>query len=127
VLAAADASVLLQRRRSRRKRAFREAIVPEPDERTTGKTLHAQDLISCIAGVWLFISPWDLGQPRNCPKLVSGSNSLCGAIITNFALAAYYRATPAEELVIGAIAFCVFVSRWVTGSAGIPAAMHWSD
>ena len=44
-----------------------------------------------------------------------------------FAVAAYYRATPAEELVIGAVALWVFTSPWVVERGAIPAALAWSN
>jgi hypothetical protein len=95
--------------------------------RATGRALHARDLISCIAGVWLFVSPWILGSPGSAVSWFSGSNGICGALIAIFALAAYYRATPAEELFIGAVALWVFASTWVVGLGEIPAAMAWSN
>src|SRR5437762_11935337 len=103
------------------------ALAPKPDARATGRALNARDLISCIAGVWLFISPWILGNPDTAVTWFSGNNGICGALIAIFALAAYYRAVPAEELVIGVVALWVFASPWVVGPGAIPAAMAWSN
>jgi hypothetical protein len=127
-LAVVFAMVLLQRRRSSGKlEVSSEALAPEPDARATGRALDARDLISCIAGVWLFISPWILGSPDTSVSWFSGSNGICGAVIAIFAVAAYYRATPAEELVIGAVALWVFTSPWVVERGAIPAALAWSN
>jgi uncharacterized protein (TIGR03382 family) len=127
-LAVVCAMVLLQRRRrSGKLEVSSEALAPEPDARATGRALDARDLISCLAGVWLFISPWILGSPDTSVSWFSGSNGICGAVIAIFAVAAYYRATPAEELVIGAVALWVFTSPWVVERGAIPAALAWSN
>lgn len=127
-LAIVFAWVLLQRRRrSGKLELSSEALAPEPHVRASGRALNARDLISCIAGVWLFISPWILGSPNIAVSWFSGSNGICGALIAIFALAAYYRAVPAEELVIGVVALWVFASPWLVGQGAIPAAMAWSN
>lgn len=128
VLAVVFAWVLLQRRRrSGKLELSSEALAPEPDARATGRALDARDLISCIAGIWLFISPWILASPDMALSWFLGSNGICGAVIAIFALAAYYRAVPAQELVIGAVALWVFASPWVVGRGAISASMAWSN
>jgi uncharacterized sodium:solute symporter family permease YidK len=127
-LAIVFAWVLLQRRRrSGKLELSSKALAPEPDARATGRALNARDLISCIAGVWLFISPWILGNPDTAVTWFSGSNAICGALIAIFALAAYSRTVPAEELVIGVVALWVFASPWVVGPGAVPATMAWSN
>src|SRR3954468_16210113 len=54
---------LQRQRRSGKLELSSEALAPEPDARATGRALDARDLISCIAGVLLFISPRILGSP----------------------------------------------------------------
>jgi uncharacterized sodium:solute symporter family permease YidK len=128
-LAIGFAMMLLQRRRRRsgKLEVSSEALAPEPNARAEGRALHALDLISCIAGVWLFVSPWVLGTPETAVSWFSGSNGICGALIAIFALSAYYRETPAQELVIGIVSLWVFASPWVVERGGIPAVMAWSN
>src|SRR5439155_20135105 len=83
-LAVGFAWVLLQRRRrSGKLELSSKALAPEPDARATGRALNARDLISCIAGVWLFVSPWILGNPDTAVTWFSGNNGICGALIAS--------------------------------------------
>jgi hypothetical protein len=73
-LAVVFAMVLLQRRRrSGKLDVSSEALAPEPDARATGRALDARNLISCIARVWLFISPWILGSPDTAVSWFQGA------------------------------------------------------
>ena len=128
VLAIAYAIVLLQRRRRGGRLAISgRALAPEADARATGKTLQAENFVSCIAGIWLFLSPWILSNFGAAVSWFAGSNAVFGALIAIFALAAVYRANPAEEIVIGVSACWIFASAWLIGLAQVPAALVWSN
>ena len=119
LLALAYAYVLLQRRRAD------EPSRIKPSERmiAAGRALHPEDMINVVAGIWLFASPWILGA-YNSGWLTLG-NSLFGALIAMFALAAVYRLMPIEELINAVLAAWIFVSPWVWQPAN--STLAWSN
>jgi hypothetical protein len=118
------AFVLLHRRRaSGRVEPSSRPLQPEGEARAAGRALRPQDIISCIAGIWLAVSPWILGYGEL--MWIVPSNVVFGIMIAIFALAAVYRVYPAEEWVIAAVAAWVFVSPWVLPGATL--ALAWSN
>lgn len=118
VLALAYAFVLLQRRRGAASR-----LQPAADARATGHALHPEDMLSCVTGIWLFLSPWILNEHWADWLIVS--NALFGSLIAIFALASLYRLMPIEELVNIVLAAWVFFSPWLL--AGATVALAWSN
>ena len=124
VLALAYAFVLLQRRRTGGRSAVSgESLRPSGEARATGRALHPEDFVSCIAGVWLMLSPWILGSWQ--AGWLTASNVTFGAMIAIFALAAVYRLHPIEEWVLVVLAVWIFVSPWLMEP--ISAAIVWSN
>jgi hypothetical protein len=106
VLALGYAFVLMRRRRADEP----SRIQPSEHMRATGRAMHPEDMVNVAAGVWLLISPWVLASYAS--GWLTLSNTLFGALIAIFALAAVYRLMPIEELIVAVLAAWIFVSPW---------------
>jgi hypothetical protein len=125
ILGIGYAVVLLQRRRADgRVELSAEAVAPTPDAQARGRALRMPDIVSCIAGLWMLLSPWVVGG-FGVP--LTASNTTFGALVAILGLAAIYRAHSLEELVNAAIAVWVIASAWVLGPADAAAAIKWSN
>jgi hypothetical protein len=114
LLALGFAYVLLQRRRA----------APSPEARASRRALRTTDVISCIAGLWLFLLPFVVG---GFGAALTAGNAVFGALIAIFSLAAIYRVHPLEELINAVVAAWVFASPWAIGPASASPAIKWSN
>jgi hypothetical protein len=115
--------LLLQRRRAaQRVEISSEALSPSREAR--GRALRAPDIISCVAGLWLFLSPFVVG---GFGPALTASNAVFGALIAIFSLAAIFRVHPLEELINAVVAAWVFAAPWAIGPANVSAAVKWSN
>jgi hypothetical protein len=88
---------------------------------------HWQDWVNLALGVWLFLSPWILGFADFSgagPGQAASINAwIVGIIIAALSLAALQRTQPWEEWVNIIAGIWLFISPWVLGYAGLPAAL----
>lgn len=117
-------AVVLIGRHTRRRSGAAAALAPSRQALSEGRALSAGDIVNCVAGAWIFLSPWVAGHFGSA---LAASNALFGAMIFIFALAAVYRLNTSEELVNLALGIWVFVSPWVIGAPDASAAAHWSN
>lgn len=119
VLALAYAFVLMRRRRA----GEASRLQASEEMRATGRAMHPEDMINVVAGIWLLISPWVLASYTT--GWLTLGNTLFGALIAMFALAAIYRLMPIEELINAVLAAWIFISPWVLQP--VSAALAWSN
>lgn len=85
-----------------------------------------QDWANLVLAVWLFVSPWLLKfEPgAAAPSVPAAWNAWILAIVIGvFAIAALVKARPWEEWINLIAGAWVFVSPWVVGYYGHPAAL----
>jgi hypothetical protein len=85
-----------------------------------------QDWANLVLAAWLFLSPWVLqfDSTAASPSLAAAWNNwILAVVIGVFAIAALIKARPWEEWINLIAGAWVFVSPWVLGYYGQPAAM----
>lgn len=79
------------------------------------KSARWQDVVNCVLGVWLFLSPWILGFAD--VGLAATNAWIFGVIVAALALLAIFAYRQWEEWLAAAIGVWLFISPWVLGAA----------
>lgn len=82
---------------------------------------HWQDVVNCLLGVGLFLSPWAFGFEAE--QAAAWNAHVVGAIIAVMALAVMFAFQDWEEWVSVALGAWLVISPWVTGFSAVSTAM----